>query len=288
MVSYIRVIFALVAGFAVLASAALDWQAIDLEDEPAGTLMKYEKMQLRYQSAAVFFIGVLIVFNAFLSTKFPGVCGVFTYIVCGIILFSITLSERFNPFYCNAARLEYQDIGSSQADYNKRYLASCLLFYGGAILSLFSVDGPGFGSWYKAMKGLSALLVLACTIVSVFLVATSPSSAINAGDPAAAIKIAQDNIINIGMTVFICLLAIAATMSGSHHLVGSTSVIFGVYGFYVLSKLFQHNDTFTATLDTQDLNRIRVGYVFSWFTATAAYLSNIPVYASPDGFGETA
>lgn len=285
MVSYIRIFFAVAAGVAVLAGAALDWQAIDLEDEDTvGGLGKYEKMQMRYESAAVFFIGVLILFNAFLSSKLPGTCGVFTYIVCGIILFMLTLSQRFTPYLCNALRMEYQDIGSDQAPYKKRYLASCLLFYGGGLFALFSVDGPGFGSWYKAIKVLSSLLVLACTIVSVFLIATSPSTA---AYPTEATTV-EDNVNNIGVTVFICFLALAATMSGSHHLVGSTSVVFGVYGFYVLSKLFSNNDTFTSSLSDQDLYRIRVGYAFSWFTAIAAYLSNIPVYASPDGFGETA
>jgi hypothetical protein len=74
----------------------------------------------------------------------------------------------------------------------------------------------------------------------------------------------------------------AATMSGSRHLAGATCTLFGIFGFYALAVLFEHNDAFTAALTDQLLFRIRVGYAFSWFAAIAAYLSNIPVYASPD------
>ena len=63
---------------------------------------------------------------------------------------------------------------------------------------------------------------------------------------------------------------------------GSASVIFGVYGFYVLSMLFENNDHFTSTLGEQEYIRVRTGYAFSWATFIVAYLSGIPVYASPD------
>jgi hypothetical protein len=177
--------------------------------------------------APVFFIGVLIIFNALFSSKLPGVCGIFNYIVCGIIPYELTLSGRFTPNLCNDLRLQYQDIGSAMTEYRKRlpaasvwacvnflnisliaplrrYLAACLFFYGGAIFSLFSVDGPGFGKAYKVVKMLSSFLVFACTMVAVFLISSSPSSDTY---PTRATT-AKDNVNTVGVTVYICLLAL--------------------------------------------------------------------------------
>ena len=70
----------------------------------------------------MFFIGVLVIFNAFLSSKLPGMCGIFNYIICGLILFMLTLSDRFSPTFANACRLTYQDFGSDTSSHVKRFV----------------------------------------------------------------------------------------------------------------------------------------------------------------------
>jgi hypothetical protein len=83
----------------------------------------------------VFTVGVLTVIYAFLSSKLPNMCRTFTFVIVGLIFYSVTSADKFKLEFINALRLARQG-GLTFDNYAHRYLASGLIAYGGFILSV--------------------------------------------------------------------------------------------------------------------------------------------------------
>lgn len=241
---------------------------------------KYEQMSLEYECFAVFFVGGITLFYAFLATKLPNFCKAIVLITCGIVLFTISLSGRFNVYFINELRLQYQADSSALATYQKYYLGAGLLSYLGFIFAIFSVVGNGFNAPYKPAKIILALAMTACQIASMVLIGTSKSS--NSSVIVQLQEIQAANLGTMAVLFWFWVVALNAALSGSKALAAATAVMFGLSGFYVLKMLLAINDALTQNFSDSASAQLQAGYVVGWFQCFCGLILAIPVYATSD------
>lgn len=290
-----RIIGSLIAAAFILVGAALLWRAIDEEDK-ATPMGSNEKMGYRYDVFGIFFVGFLTVLYAFFAEKFPKFSGITTLTCIGIIMYTITQSDKHNAAAVNLWRMGVQcDSPTSLKDFTDaqyRYFAGLVLSYIGFFLAVSSQAGMGLGSDYKIAKILMLIIVTGCAIVAIFLLATLQSTATvdTLNDCKYSYKyttksVGATNAIAVGVTFYIWFLAAMAILSGNKELAGGVCVLVGVYQFFSLHFLLDLTEVYedTVTFDSDELKSARAGWIFAWFVGFCALIAAIPVYASEDG-----